>query len=118
MTAEMIIRCMGANGRYAGYENMISCLEIIRKNPKKLVALEKLVYVYVAEEDGVSMNCLERRLDLLVTLLTKTAKPSQWILLELNPNKKPSVGEFLEAVTWYLRQIDCHRASAKEWFNA
>ena len=92
MTAEMIIRCMGANGRYAGYENMISCLEIIRKNPRKLVALEKLVYVYVAEEDGVSLNCLERRLDLLVTLLTKTAKPSQWILLELNPNKKPSVG--------------------------
>ena len=44
MSAEMIIRCMGANGRYAGYENMISCLEIIREDPKKLVSLERLVY--------------------------------------------------------------------------
>ena len=118
MTAsEFIIRCMGAHGRYAGYENMISCLEIIRKNPKKLTALEKSVYVYVAEEEGITLHCLERRLNVLVSILMKTAKPSQWILLELDPNKKPTLGEFLEAVTWYLRQVDRHKASMQDWMK-
>lgn len=116
--SEFIIRCMGANGRYAGYENMISCLEIVRKDPQKLVALEKLVYIYVAEEEGISLNCLERRLDILVSTLAKTAKPSQWILLELDPNRKPTVGEFLEAVSWYLRQLESHRASVQDWLKA
>ena len=118
MSAEMIIRCMGTNGRYAGYENMISCLEIIREDPKKLVSLERLVYDSVAKADGVSLNCLKRRLDILVSVLTKTAKRSQWMLLELDPEKKPTVGEFLEAVTWYMKQLDCSRASIEDWFNA
>ena len=118
MSAEMIIRCMGANGKYAGYENMISCLEIVQEDPKKLVSLERLVYKSVAEADGVSMKCLKRRLAILVSVRMKTAKRSQWVLLELNPEKKPTVGEFLEAVSWYMRQLDCRNVSIDDWFNA
>lgn len=117
MSAEMLIRCMGANGKYAGYENMIACLESVCEDPKRLVSLERMVYKTVAEADGVSMNCLKRRLNILVTVLTKTAKRSQWLMLELDPDRKPTVGEFLEAGSWYLRQLEGKSLPIEDWLE-
>lgn len=103
MQVEAILRSMGGNGLYAGYESMALCIRLVLNHPKTLLALQKEVYSAVAKEQGTSVSCLKRRLDIFLDVLWRNAKPEQWRTLGLSVCERPTVGEFIEAVVWYIQ---------------
>lgn len=106
MDAKKILRGMGANGLYVGYENMLECVDLLIANPYKLLSLQKDVYAVVAKKNGLTVSCMKRRLDILMEVIWKSATTEQWQILGLSPFEKPTVGEYLEAIVWFLQTVE------------
>ena len=103
MQVEAILRSMGGNGLYAGYESMAMCIRLVLEDSRRLLALQKQVYSVVAQNQGTTIACLKRRLDIFLDVLWKNGTSHQWRQLGLFSDQKPSVGEFIEAVVWYIQ---------------
>lgn len=119
MEARTILREMGGNGLYAGYENMLECVDLLLENPRKLLSLQKDVYAVVAKQHNTTVACMKRRLDILIDVLWRSASPEQWRVLGLGTLEKPSVGEFLEAMVWYIQTCEeLENGYARRYRNA
>lgn len=114
MQVEAILRSMGGNGLYAGYESMAMCIRLVLEDSRKLLALQKEVYSKVAKNQGTTVSCLKRRLDIFLDVLWKNSTPAHWKRLGIVSEDRPSVGEFIEAVVWYIQSTAEEQAQEQE----
>lgn len=101
---EYIIRMLGANRLFQGYSALISCIRLAAEDENRLLSLENDLYPCAAAETGCSVSAMKHNMDTLIRHCWEKGPPESWGKLAGCPIRHcPSLGEFIELATWYLR---------------
>jgi len=106
LTAERLLRALGATGKLTGFQCTVYMLDRIKEDPNQLQLITKRLYRDAARQFGTSAVAVERNLRTVVRYCWNRSDHS---LLEhiagTNLQVPPTNSEFLDMLSSYLREI-------------
>ncbi len=98
---EELLRALGLNQKYTGYENLLMAVEIVKKDKHTLYSVTKSIYIPIAEKRGCTWSAIERSI--------RTAVKRGW---KINPDLikdmagyklviHPTAAELIEMIASY-----------------
>lgn len=105
LTAERLLRSLGATGKLAGFRCTAYMIERIQDNPEQLQLITKRLYKETGKRFSVSAVSVERNLRTLIRLCWKRTDHSFLEHIAGTTLKNPPTNsEFLDILASYLRE--------------
>lgn len=98
-----ILRSLGLNTKYMGYNTILKAVQLVQEDQHKLYSITKSIYMPIAEERGCTWSAVERSI--------RTAIQRAW---KINPELikdmagypmiiQPTASEFIEMLAFYTK---------------
>lgn len=102
---ESFLRSLGASQRYAGYDDILVCLELALQDENRLLHLERQLYRPTAVFQHTNMTSVKRNMDTLMWSCWRKRDPNVWDnMCGCHMVSCPTLGEFLEICVCYLKE--------------
>ena len=106
LTAERLLRSLGATGKLAGFRCTAYMVERIQKDPNQLQLITKRLYKETGKKFGTSAASVERNLRTLIHFCWNRTDHSLLEHISGAPMKKPPTNsEFLDTLASYLSEV-------------
>ncbi|MCI5704973.1 sporulation initiation factor Spo0A C-terminal domain-containing protein [Candidatus Pseudoscillospira sp. SGI.172] len=107
LTAERLLRSLGATGKLAGFRCTVYMIERIKEDPEQLQLITKRLYKETGKRFGSSAASVERNLRTLIHFCWNRTDHSFLEHIAGTPLKNPPTNsEFLDILASYLREMD------------
>ena len=101
---QKLVRSLGIGGNYQGYRYLLYALSLCLQNEDYLLSVSKLLYPEIAHTYQTSASSVERNLRTVVSVCWERGNRPLLESISLCPlSSKPTIGEFLDILTEYLR---------------
>lgn len=97
-----ILQTLGITANYVGYFYMLYAVRLTMQAPERLLLVTKWLYPEVARYYKTTWQCVERDLRSVVALSWQRSRPQLEQLLRRPLPQRPTVSEFLAALTMHL----------------
>ncbi|MCI7274998.1 MAG: sporulation initiation factor Spo0A C-terminal domain-containing protein [Lachnospiraceae bacterium] len=102
---ESFLRSLGASQRYAGYDDILVCLELALQDENRLLHLQRQLYRPTAVFQHTNISSVKRNMDTLVWSCWRKRDPRVWDTISgCHLKSCPTLGEFLELSVCYLKE--------------
>ena len=91
---QKLVRSLGIGGNYQGYRYLLYALSLCLQNEDYLLSVSKLLYPEIAHTYQTSASSVERNLRTVVSVCWERGN---------RLSSKPTIGEFLDILTEYLK---------------
>ena len=106
LTAERLLRSLGATGKLAGFRCTVYMIECIQADPEQLQLITKRLYKETGKKFGVSTASIERNLRTLIRFCwNRTDHSFLEHIAGTTLNNPPTNSEFLDILASYLREM-------------
>mgnify|MGYP000119806688 CR=1 FL=1 len=106
LTAERLLRSLGATGKLAGFRCTVYMIERIQENPEQLQLITKRLYRETGKKFGVSAASVERNLGTLIHFCwSRTDHSFLAHIAGTDLRTPPTNSEFLDMLASYLREM-------------
>ena len=106
LTAERLLRSLGATGKLAGFRCTVYMIERIQEDPEQLQLITKRLYKETGKKFGVSAASVERNLRTLIHFCWSRADHDFLAHIAGTDLKTPPTNsEFLDILASYLREL-------------
>ena len=101
---QKLVRSLGIGGNYQGYRYLLYALSLCLQNEDYLLSVSKLLYPEIAHTYQTSASSVERNLRTVVSVCWERGNHPLLESISLCPlSSKPTIGEFLDILTEYLK---------------
>lgn len=106
LTAERLLRSLGATGKLAGFRCTVYMIERIQENPEQLQLITKRLYRETGKKFGVSAASVEHNLRTLIHFCwSRTDHSFLAHIAGTDLRTPPTNSEFLDMLASYLREM-------------
>lgn len=106
LTAERLLRSLGATGKLAGFRYTVYMIERIQEDPEQLQLITKRLYQETGKKFNVSAASVERNLRTLIHFCWNRTEHSLLEHISGTALKNPPTNsEFLDILASYLREM-------------
>ena len=106
---QKLVRSLGIGGNYQGYRYLLYALSLCLQNEDYLLSVSKLLYPEIAHAYQTSASSVERNLRTVVSVCWERGNRPLSESISLCPlSSKPTIGEFLDILTEYLKDSEDH----------
>ena len=102
---ELLIRSLGGNRLFSGYEPLILCICLAVEDENRLLSLEQRLYPIAADRLQIKISAMKRNMSTLVQYCYNHADPALWKTIAGCPLKRqPTLREFIDFSACYIKQ--------------
>lgn len=106
MTADELLRGIGIPGNYVGYKQLLYAVELVTEDEDRVLNVYRDVYTPVGERYHTSAANVEKNIRTVLQVAWQRGEFTQrqyGQIAGFNSPRRPAAGEFLDAVSNYLR---------------
>lgn len=103
---EQILRSLGLNQTYTGYENTLKAVDIILKDKHTLYSVTRAIYQPIAEGRGCTWSAVERSIRTAVMRAWNVNPELVMTMAGYRMSIQPTAAEFIEMVALYAEKSD------------
>ncbi len=105
--AYLIPRQLGIHGTQKGYLYLVDSIQMALEDEKNLIQFSKIMFGKIAEKYDTDASNVDRNIRTLVDQCWNSAfQEDLQKIASYRLEKKPTVGEFIDILYWYVKNLE------------